>query len=669
MYIEQKRIGKKHQVINQAIGDEEVDPEEGMCFGTLEDARAYYYRYAARTGFVVKIRTTGWETINDQRVVVNQALHWNRDGYRTSRVKAPQRRKTVASTNCKARCYLALYKMTGQWRISRVEVSHSHPLNPKLSRMFSTNRQLSMHVKDLIQQNDQAGIRPSKTYQALANAVGGPANLTFTEKDVRNYISRHLRISEDETDPKELLKHFSRMKELNPNFFFEIDVDENHSIRNVFWADARCRAAWEYFGDVVTFDTTYKTNRYDMPFGSFVGVNHHGMSTLLGCALLRNEDTRTFEWLFRTWLKCMGKAPICVITDQSLQMRSALETTLPHTRHRWCIWHILNKIPNKLICLLTDTCGCQYFSVFDKYLNSKSSLLQFVCQYQNCVIDKEQKKLECDAADLRGIIPCVSSSPIEKQFQREYTNSMFRDVQDQFIKKADCDISLINHHGTSIICEVDQQKMVFDMSVYSRYQVVYCSQSSDVQCDCFMFQSNGILCCHSLAVLLHFRVTAVSSQYILSRWSKNVSRRHTYIRSSIDMDRSDESMTIFMQLCSDFYNIAQDFVATPEVAAILRDAMDSAWKKLREHKEFEHQAAYVPSAIYSHTHDECPVSMDELHGPRRVPTRGRPTSTRLGTDLEKSIKKRARKNKNTHNHNKEAFLEDSKFNITTYHKH
>ncbi|KAL4371725.1 hypothetical protein AHAS_Ahas06G0194500 [Arachis hypogaea] len=88
------------------------------------------------------------------------------------------------------------------------------------------------------------------------------------------------------------------MKELNPNFFFEIDVDENHSFRNVFWGDARCRAAWEYFGDVVTFDTTYKTNRNDMPFGSFVGVNYYGMFTLIGCTLLRNEETRTFQWLF-----------------------------------------------------------------------------------------------------------------------------------------------------------------------------------------------------------------------------------------------------------------------------------------------------------------------------------------------------------------------------------
>ncbi|KAL4327959.1 hypothetical protein AHAS_Ahas13G0152200 [Arachis hypogaea] len=189
---------------------------------------------------------------------------------------------------------------------------------------------------------------------------------------------------------------------------------------------------------------------------------------------------------------------------------------------------------------------------------------------------------------------------------------MFRDVQDQFIKKADCDISSINHHGTSIVCEVDQQKMVFDMLVYSRYQVVYYSQLSEVQCDCFMFQSNGILCCHSLAVLLYFRVTAVSSQYILSQWSKNISQRHTYIRSSIDIDHSDESMTIFRKLCYDFYNVAQEFVATLEVAAILRDAMDSAWHKLKEHKESEHQATHVPTAINSHTHDECPVSMDEL---------------------------------------------------------
>ncbi|RYR09774.1 hypothetical protein Ahy_B05g078180 [Arachis hypogaea] len=189
--------------------------------------------------------------------------------------------------------------------------------------------------------------------------------------------------------------------------------------------------------------------------------------------------------------------------------------------------------------------------------------------------------------------------------------------------------------------------MVSDMLVYSRYQVVYCLHSSEVQCDCYMFQSN---CCHILVVLLHFHETTVSSQYILSRWSKNVSWRYTHIRSSLDMDHSDDSMIIFRELYSHFYNVTQDFVATSEVAAILRDAMDSAPHKLKEHKESERQGAPVPSAINSHTRDKCPVNMDELQGPRRVPTQGHPATTRLGTYLDKSIKKRARKCKNTHNH-------------------
>ncbi|RYR38147.1 hypothetical protein Ahy_A09g043117 [Arachis hypogaea] len=64
--------------------------------------------------------------------------------------------------------------------------------------------------------------------------MGGPKNLTFIEMDVRNYNSHNLCIVGDEMNPKELLKHFSRMKELNPNFFFDIDVDKNHKFRNVY---------------------------------------------------------------------------------------------------------------------------------------------------------------------------------------------------------------------------------------------------------------------------------------------------------------------------------------------------------------------------------------------------------------------------------------------------
>ncbi|RYR03355.1 hypothetical protein Ahy_B06g082245 isoform A [Arachis hypogaea] len=80
------------------------------------------------------------------------------------------------------------------------------------------------------------------------------------------------------------------MKEKNKNFFFELELEVDHSIKIAFWADARSRTTCEYFGDVISFDTTYNTIRYNLVFGSFSGVNHHGHSTLLGCALMKNED-------------------------------------------------------------------------------------------------------------------------------------------------------------------------------------------------------------------------------------------------------------------------------------------------------------------------------------------------------------------------------------------
>ncbi|KAK2646290.1 hypothetical protein Ddye_021485 [Dipteronia dyeriana] len=69
-------------------------------------------------------------------------------------------------------------------------------------------------------------------------------------------------------------------------------------VDNVFWVDARRRALYKEFGDALTFDSTYLTNKYDIPFVAFVGVNHHGQSTLFGCGLISNEDTETYIWPF-----------------------------------------------------------------------------------------------------------------------------------------------------------------------------------------------------------------------------------------------------------------------------------------------------------------------------------------------------------------------------------
>jgi hypothetical protein len=187
------------------------------------------------------------------------------------------------------------------------------------------------------------------------------------------------------------------MQAINNDFYFAIDFDDDCRLKNVFWADARSRASYEDFGDVVTFDTTYLTNRYEMPFAPFVGVNHHGQSILFGAALISSEDTKTFVWLFETWLNCMnGRSPNAIITDQDRAMKNAIHKVFPNTRHRFCLWHILKKLPEK-------------FGSHSQYHAIKSTIRSCVYESQTCdEFDASwQSLLDCynlgDNAWLRGL--------------------------------------------------------------------------------------------------------------------------------------------------------------------------------------------------------------------------------------------------------------------------
>lgn len=138
------------------------------------------------------------------------------------------------------------------------------------------------------------------------------------------------------------------MQKQNSEFYYVIDVDDKSRLWNVFWADTRYRVAYEYLGEAITFDTTYLTNKYEMSFSLFIGVNYHGQSILLHCALLLNKDTRTFTWLFITWLDCMhGRAPSSIIIDQDKAMKNAIEVVFLKTRYQWCLWNLMKKVLEK----------------------------------------------------------------------------------------------------------------------------------------------------------------------------------------------------------------------------------------------------------------------------------------------------------------------------------
>ncbi|XP_068466498.1 protein FAR-RED IMPAIRED RESPONSE 1-like [Phaseolus vulgaris] len=319
-------------------------PAVGMSFDSAEDVRTFYREYGIKMGFGTRIQSSKKGKDNEIRYFM---LVCSREGKYVFPLPSELMTLPTQTNECQARISVA--KKDSKWYIMSVIYEHSHDLSPTKSRLFCGNRKISLSAKRTLDLNDDARVRVNKSFRSLVGAAGGYENLSFVECDVRNFLSQHRRALGKDGDGQTLLSHFSRMRELNRDFFFEIDIDDENHIRNVLWADARSRTACEHFGDIVSFDTTYLTNKYDMPFAPFVGVNHHGQSILLGCGLLSSEDTDTFIWLFKCWLRCMSyKAPFGIATDQCRAMKNVVAVVFPETRHKWCLWHIMKKIPEKL---------------------------------------------------------------------------------------------------------------------------------------------------------------------------------------------------------------------------------------------------------------------------------------------------------------------------------
>lgn len=93
---------------------------------------------------------------------------------------------------------------------------------------------------------------------------------------------------------------------------------------------------------------TFIFNRYGMPFAPFIGVNHHGSSILLAAALVKNEDTVSFEWVFEKWLECMGKPPSVILSDQDKAIGNAIKNVFPGIPHRLCLWHMMRNAQKHL---------------------------------------------------------------------------------------------------------------------------------------------------------------------------------------------------------------------------------------------------------------------------------------------------------------------------------
>jgi hypothetical protein len=347
--IEDEHVVVEDQInLKQPLCNGLVEPCVGMEFDELEDAHACYNAYARRVGFSIRKNHT---RLSKDKSLIAVEYVCSREGFRHKNCENKIYTKSEpAETRVGCKALMSLKKVESKWIVSKLVTKPNHDLlSPRSTSLLRGHRAVTSAQKSLIDKLNDSGVAPRKIMSVLSKEVGGNHNVGCIAKDVQNYLSNKRRLIFGEGDAQKLYNYFLEKQIKNPSFVYAIQVDENGCMGNCFWADARSRAAYQYFGDVVTFDATYLTNCYKMPFVPFTGVNHHHQSMMFGCALLINETAESYIWLLKTWLEAMlGRAPSTIITDDDKAMGKAIAEVLPNTTHRLCLWHILQKVPEHL---------------------------------------------------------------------------------------------------------------------------------------------------------------------------------------------------------------------------------------------------------------------------------------------------------------------------------
>ena len=50
-------------------------------------------------------------------------------------------------------------------------------------------------------------------------------------------------------------------KKFQPNFSFDYFTDDDNRLIGLFWCDDQCKRNYHVFGDVISFDATYRSNK------------------------------------------------------------------------------------------------------------------------------------------------------------------------------------------------------------------------------------------------------------------------------------------------------------------------------------------------------------------------------------------------------------------------
>ncbi|XP_062119083.1 protein FAR1-RELATED SEQUENCE 5-like [Humulus lupulus] len=358
-------------------------------------------------------------------------------------------------------------------------------------------------MREQVMSMKRAGIKTSRIWNYMVEVHDGWENVGCIKDDLYKRVCKKYS-TWDNCDTSTTMGYLEAKKGLDNTFFYKYDVDKENRLTNLLWSDRTSQVDYQLFGDCMTFDSTYKTNRYGKPLVILLGSNNHDKMCVFGAALLDNETSTTYDWVLETFLECMGgKMPSAVLTDCCKAMNKALDNIMPDVPHRICSWYYKE-----------EEWEDNWKVTVNKYRLTRNALVE--AQYG--------KRKQWTYTFLRGIyfggattivlnqtiMPCVEDE-ISSIFTREIFTRIRKEIR----------------HGDNYIVLKDDKIPDYTLCLVKKYigselkRKVISNDGDDVRCDCYSFETKGIPCRHIFISLKNLERRSLPICLVTRRWLKD----------------------------------------------------------------------------------------------------------------------------------------------------
>ncbi|XP_021770657.1 protein FAR1-RELATED SEQUENCE 5-like [Chenopodium quinoa] len=367
--------GEFEDIVNRDEGFTEAKESELYLKKVKSDDEAYelYNNYAFKHGFGTRKAKKNFR--EDKATIRQRFCVCSYAGFKKERKPGDEPKvyqKRNFRTGCKAMIQFDVELDSGLFVVVKHLMDHNHSRVPVSKRhLIRSHRKISQEQFGMLNSLTENGIRVADAVRVLKNQAGGEKNLGFLCSDAYDALASEKRKKFDGCDTKQLLSYFKERKSNEYDFYYDFDVDDKGHLQSFFFRDNGMKVDYDAFGDLLVHDTTYRTNKYAMICGPFVGMNHHNKNVMFGIGFLINEKWESFVWLFTTFLKSMGgKHPVTIMTDQAQAMAKAIRIVFPNSRHRLCTWHIKENSKKNIKGLRAKKGFNELFDIVLKYTDT-----------------------------------------------------------------------------------------------------------------------------------------------------------------------------------------------------------------------------------------------------------------------------------------------------------